>query len=83
MGGPKKSVSRACTHLSRWRLAIPPLATCVLLCPAPASAQSLDQLQGMSIEDLGEVNVSSVSKTDQPLADAPAAIRLKAFHKVA
>jgi iron complex outermembrane receptor protein len=40
----------------------------------PVRAQSLDDLQGMSIEDLAEVNVSSVSKTDQPLAEAPAAI---------
>jgi iron complex outermembrane receptor protein len=44
----------------------------VMACPA--GAQTLDELQGMSIENLAEINVSSVSKTDQPLAEAPAAI---------
>jgi iron complex outermembrane receptor protein len=41
---------------------------------APAAAQSLDDLGSMSIDDLAQVNVTSVSKTDQPLSDAPAAI---------
>ncbi len=41
---------------------------------APASAQTIDQLRDMAIEDLAEINVSSVSKTDQPLGEAPAAI---------
>lgn len=41
---------------------------------APAHAQSVDQLREMSIDDLAEVNVSSVSKSDQPLSEAPAAI---------
>jgi iron complex outermembrane receptor protein len=41
---------------------------------ASASAQDIDALRGMSIEDLQNVNVSSVSKTDMPLADAAAAI---------
>ena len=45
---------------------------CVLA--SPAGAQSLDALRGMSIDELAQVNVSSVSKADQPLADAPAAI---------
>lgn len=44
-----------------------------LLTP-PAMAQSIEDFRQMSIEDLAEVNVSSVSKTDQPLSDAPAAI---------
>jgi iron complex outermembrane receptor protein len=39
-----------------------------------ATAQTVDELRAMSIEDLADVSVSSVSKTDQPLADAPAAI---------
>ena len=41
---------------------------------APASAQTVEELREMSIEDLAQVNVTSVSKTDQPLADAPAAV---------
>ena len=40
----------------------------------PARAQDLADLQSMSIEDLGEVNVTSVSKSDQALGDAPASI---------
>jgi iron complex outermembrane receptor protein len=42
--------------------------------PLAARAQELDSLRGMSIEDLAEINVSSVSKTDMPLADAAASI---------
>jgi iron complex outermembrane receptor protein len=41
---------------------------------APASAQSLGELRNMSIEDLASVDVSSVSKRPQSLADAPASI---------
>jgi iron complex outermembrane receptor protein len=41
---------------------------------SPVAAQSIDDLRNMTIEDLASVNVSSVSKTDQPLGDAPAAI---------
>ena len=44
------------------------------LAASPAAAQTLDELRTMSIEDLAQVNVSSVSKTEQPLADAAAAI---------
>lgn len=53
------------------------LAACaagLMLAAAPASAQSLDELREMSIEDLAELSVTSVSKSDQPLGDAPAAI---------
>ena len=39
-----------------------------------ARAQSVDDLRSMSIEELAAVNVTSVSKTEQPLSDAPAAI---------
>ncbi len=45
-----------------------------LIVPGLARAQELESLRTMSIEDLAEVNVSSVSKTDQPLADAAASI---------
>jgi iron complex outermembrane receptor protein len=40
----------------------------------PATAQSIDDLRNMTIEDLADINVTSVSRTDQPLSDAPAAI---------
>src|SRR3569832_982438 len=39
-----------------------------------ASAQTREDLQRMSIGQLGDLVVTSVGKTDQPLADAPSAI---------
>jgi iron complex outermembrane receptor protein len=39
-----------------------------------ARGQEVENLRGMSIDDLAEVNVSSVSKTDQPLSEAAASI---------
>jgi iron complex outermembrane receptor protein len=39
-----------------------------------AQAQSLEDLSRMSISQLGEIDVSSVTKTPQSLSDAPAAI---------
>jgi iron complex outermembrane receptor protein len=39
-----------------------------------ARAQEIEALRGMSIEDLQNINVTSVSKTDMPLSDAAAAI---------
>jgi iron complex outermembrane receptor protein len=41
---------------------------------AQARAQTVEELREMSIEDLAQVNVTSVSKTDQPIGDAPASI---------
>ncbi len=40
----------------------------------PARAQTIEELRSMSIEDLAQVNVTSVSKSEQPLSEAPAAI---------
>ncbi|MGH7022606.1 MAG: TonB-dependent receptor plug domain-containing protein [Caulobacteraceae bacterium] len=40
----------------------------------PASAPSIEQLRGLSIEQLGQLRVTSVSKQPQALADSPAAI---------
>jgi len=40
----------------------------------PASGQSLGELRNMSIEDLANVDVSSVSKRPQALADAPGSV---------
>jgi iron complex outermembrane receptor protein len=52
-----------------------PLAGCLCaLACAPLRAQTIDELRTMSIEDLAQVSVSSVSKTDQPLGEAAAAI---------
>ena len=42
--------------------------------PQVARGQEIEALRGMSIEDLQNINVSSVSKTDMPLSDAAAAI---------
>jgi iron complex outermembrane receptor protein len=39
-----------------------------------AFAQSLEKLGQMSIEELGNVEITSVSKRPEPLADAPAAV---------
>jgi iron complex outermembrane receptor protein len=41
---------------------------------APEEAAALDQLRGMSIEDLANLEVTSVSKQAQPVAGAPAAV---------
>jgi len=43
-------------------------------CGAPARAQSIDDLRQMSIDQLADVSVSSVTKSSEPLHDAPAAI---------
>jgi len=40
----------------------------------PASAQSLRDLQAMSISDLANIDVTSVSKRREPVSDAPAAV---------
>ncbi len=39
-----------------------------------ASAQSVEELRNLSIEDLSNIRISSVSKTTERLSDAPAAI---------
>jgi len=39
-----------------------------------ATAQSIEDLQHMSIDELATVDVTSASKTAQPLSDAPTAI---------
>jgi iron complex outermembrane receptor protein len=39
-----------------------------------ARAQSVEQLRGLSIEQLANIQISSVSKSVEPLSDAPAAI---------
>lgn len=51
------------------------LSTAFLACrPTVTKGQTLDDLRQMSIEELSDVNVSSVFKTDAKLSEAPAAI---------
>ena len=46
----------------------------IALAPSLACAQSVQDLQHMSIDELSNIDVSSVTKTAQPLSDAPGAI---------
>jgi iron complex outermembrane receptor protein len=50
------------------------LAMAGLAAASTAQAQTLQDLREMSIDDLAAVSVTSVSKTAQPLGDAPAAV---------
>jgi iron complex outermembrane receptor protein len=50
------------------------LAAVLLAQPHAGSAQTVEELNGLSIEQLGEIQVTSVSKSPQSLSDAPAAI---------
>lgn len=70
-----KSIALLAGHASMagTALVLPAFVTAALF-PTQAHAQTVEELREMSIEDLAQVNVTSVSKTDQPLADAPAAI---------
>jgi iron complex outermembrane receptor protein len=49
-------------------------AAFVLALPAVARAQTVEQLQQLSLEDLAKVEVTSVSKRPESLSDAPAAV---------
>lgn len=46
----------------------------LVLAPVLAEAQSVEQLRDLSLEELANVRVSSVSKSSEPLSDAAAAI---------
>lgn len=52
------------------------IAAAGFLCLAAASAraQSIEDLRDLSLDELANVNISSVSKTNEALADAPAAV---------
>jgi len=50
------------------------VAGLLCLAAAPASAQSIEDLRDLSLDELASVNISSVSKTSEALSDAPAAI---------
>ena len=47
---------------------------CLALPDGHAAAQSVEELRDLSIEQLSNIQISSVSKSAQPLSDAPAAI---------
>ena len=53
-------------------IAICPL--CTLTVVAPASAQTVAELQQLSIDELANIPITSVSKKAQPLSDAAAAV---------
>lgn len=59
----------------RWRRSWG-VAAATLCCigAAPTRAQSIEDLRDLSLDELANVNISSVSKTSEALADAPAAI---------
>ena len=46
----------------------------MILAAFPAGAQSIEDMRDLSLDELANVNISSVSKSNQALADAPAAI---------
>ncbi|HLZ66192.1 MAG TPA: TonB-dependent receptor [Aliidongia sp.] len=50
------------------------MCTAAIWATAAASAPTLDDLQRLSIEELANIQISSVSKTPEPLSDAPAAV---------
>jgi iron complex outermembrane receptor protein len=52
------------------------VAAAGLLCltAASARAQSIEDLRDLSLDELANVNISSVSKTNEALSDAPAAV---------
>jgi iron complex outermembrane recepter protein len=50
------------------------LAAPLLIYAGGAAAQSLEQLRSLSLDELANVEITSVSKTPEPLSDAPAAV---------
>src|SRR5579862_3614457 len=71
--GLGKQQGRAATNrvATIWALALTAIPAGVARADAALSAADLDRL---SIEDLAKIQISSVSKTAQPLGDAAAAI---------
>ncbi len=62
------------SQVRSWRRTLPLLLAGAAVQSAPASAQTLAQLQDLSIEELAQIQVTSVSKRAEPLGEAPAAI---------
>ena len=65
LGGPWRVAARTLAGM---------LAAAAALCAVQARAQSVEDLQQLSISELANVDVSSVSKAAQPLSVAPASI---------
>jgi iron complex outermembrane receptor protein len=57
-----------------WGLAGGWIAAMVLFRPCAAGAQTLEELRTLSVEQLADIQVTSVAKRPEPLSDAPAAI---------
>lgn len=77
--GVKPANSRGSSRIRSGGVAAVAMAAALLVCTniaawAEDDDQSLNALQQMSIEQLGGIEVTSVSKEAQPLSDAPAAI---------
>src|ERR1700744_4700619 len=67
--------SISCDRSGSPRGVVPALVVVALLLhPAISSAQSVEELRDLSIEQLSEINVSSVAKSNIRLSDAPAAV---------
>ena len=71
--GQEESVGSKGAFLIR-HAGIGPAVALLLSCAAPAGAQSVEDLRDLSLEELANVSISSVSKSSEALADAPAAI---------
>jgi iron complex outermembrane receptor protein len=63
-----KGVFRMGSGGARWA------AIALMLAASQADAQSIEELRDLSLGELANVNISSVSKSNEALADAPAAI---------
>ena len=72
MGGIQVRIGRRPCRAAR--AAILGMAAAAALAVRPASAQSVEDLQQLSISELSSIDVSSVSKSIQPLSQAPASI---------
>jgi iron complex outermembrane recepter protein len=46
----------------------------LLVSPRPAMAQTVEELKSLSLEQLGNIEITSVSKSPEPLSDAAAAV---------
>ncbi len=73
-----RATANAATARGRWRvrrrLAGGVLAVALTAQARPGRAQTVEELRNLSVEQLGEIQVTSVAKSPQSLSDAPAAI---------
>lgn len=71
---PPQPTRRVPLSAGRSRVVLATVAALLALAASAARAQSTDALVEMSLEDLAQVLVTSVSKTSEPLADAAASV---------